>query len=225
LATDARELPQVVDHLVEGTPCGLSGDHAPDAVREHLPREIERRVHRMKVCGARRLVGQSLHRHAPEQGLEMSLAVARRLALDPVRADHRGRPLELRPKPKVLLEHQPRPLHALTDEHRFQVRVGLTEHLVARQDTLDLRNVRPRARERNRDGLDRIGTQHAHPRLLSRADPPSPSERHAPAVNSSNPAQSPDFTPPQRICTLLRFSFANGPVHAKYEESATVTID
>src|SRR5690606_39796344 len=105
---------------------------------------------------------------ASEQRLEVPLALARRLALHPVGADHCRPLLELGAKPEVLLEHQPRPLLALLLEHFLQVRVGLADHLVAREDTLDPRGVRSRTRERRLDRLDRIGMYGAHRMAPSR---------------------------------------------------------
>ena len=140
----------------------------------------------MKVGAAWRLVRQPRHRHATEQRLEMPLAVSRRLARHPLLADHRSPPLELGAKPEVLFEQQPRPFLALPVEHCFQLRVRLADHLVAREDSLDLRRVRSRSSERRLDGLNRVGMRGTHRGLLPRTKGPrrknvrSPPRNHAP---------------------------------------------
>jgi hypothetical protein len=193
-----REVVHRLDDLVERVRRGFLRDHAPDPVREHLPGQVERRVHRMKIRATRRLIREPLHPHAPQHSLEVPLAVARRRAFHPVGPDDLRLPLQLRSKPKVLFEHQPSPLLALAVEHRLKVRVRLPDHLVARNHTLDLQGMRSRFRERDFDTGDRFGMNGAHRKDSFRSPrAPSPPERHTLRANSRKSSKLHHFRLPR----------------------------
>jgi hypothetical protein len=117
---------------------------------------------RMKVGSAWRLVREPRNFHATEHRLEMTRACAGRLARDAICANYRILPLYLGAEAQDLVQHQTRPLLAVAVEHLLKFRVGRAFHRVAREDTLDPRDVGSCSNERRLGGVERVGVCGSH---------------------------------------------------------------
>src|SRR5690606_28776054 len=124
------ELLDALHDLPEGGFRSFTCDKASKPTGVHLARQVERRIHRVEVWGARRLIRPPRHVDAPQQRLEA--AGAGTFALPPNLVFPFDFDLALRMGALLeeLLEHRAGPLEGSAPQHLFQLRVRLPAHFV-----------------------------------------------------------------------------------------------